>query len=321
MLHITNGESVVTSFRQSRFPGKYLSWIDVLHDGPVPDVPTLEALSDVRAQTLAGFGCGTYEKIRAGFAERDTTLAAFRQHEEVVLWFEHDLFDQLQVLQLLDWFSSHDIGKTRVALIQINSHPGVVPFYGLGQLSATQLVRVFPLRRTVSAMQMSVGKEVWRAFRAADPSDLFALADFSKAGKEFPEMPFLRDALLRWFEEFPSVQEGLSRTQWQLLKAAEAGARTKRDLYMASSKAETCPWSDASVFLRIEILASGPQPALLKKSADDYELTDAGRQLLAGKADWAKLSGGIDVWLGGTHLTGEPAWRWDGEARRLVAHG
>jgi len=134
-------------------------------------------------------------------------------------------------------------------------------------------------------------------------------------------MPFLRDALLRWFEEFPSVQEGLSRTQWQLLKAAEAGARTKRDLYMASSKAETCPWSDASVFLRIEILASGPQPALLKKSADDYELTDAGRQLLAGKADWAKLSGGIDVWLGGTHLTGEPAWRWDGEARRLVAHG
>jgi hypothetical protein len=40
---------------------------------------------------------------------------------------------------------------------------------------------------------------------------------------------------------------------------------------------------------------------------------------LAGKADWAKLSDGIDVWLGGTHLTGEPAWRWDGEAKRLVA--
>jgi hypothetical protein len=194
-----------------------------------------------------------------------------------------------------------------------------VPFYGLGQLSGTQLVRVFPLRRTVSAMQMSVCKEVWQAFRAPDPGDLFALADFSKAGKEFPEMPFLRAALLRFFEEFPSVQDGLSRTQRQLLKAAEAGARNKSDFYVASSKAETCPWGDGSVFLRLDSLCIGQQPALLKKSADDYDLTDAGRDLLAGKADWAKLSDGIDVWLGGTHLTGEPAWRWDGEAKRLVA--
>src|SRR5258708_14479454 len=105
-------------------------------------------------------------------------------------------------------------------------------------------------------------------------------------------MPFLRAALLCFFEEFPSVQDGLSRTQWQILKAAEAGARTKRDLYMASRKVEACPWGDASVFLRIESLASGPQPALLKKSAGDYELTEAGRQLLAGQAGRARPHGG-----------------------------
>jgi len=318
MLHITNGDSVVATFRQARFPGKYLSWADVLHDGPVPDLPTLEELSDVRAHALAGFGWGSYEKLRASFAARDRMLADFRLQEEVVLWFEHDLADQLQILQLLDWFYAQDPGKTRLCLIQINSYPGVQPFFGLGQLSATQLMRLFPTRRTVSTMQLSVGKEVWRAFRAPDPSELFALSGFHRAEQEFPEMPFLRAALLRFFEEFPSVQDGLSRTQWQILKAAEAGARTKRDLYMASRKVEACPWGDASVFLRIESLASGPQPALLKKSADDYELTEAGRQLLAGKADWARLNGGIDVWLGGTHLTGEPAWRWDGEAHKLV---
>src|SRR5947209_6066525 len=96
MLHITNGESVTGTFRQVRFPGTYLAWNDVLHDGPVPQTDTLSDLSDIRAQALAGFGCGDYEKLRAGFTARDQTLAGFRQHQDVVLWFEHDLYDQLQ---------------------------------------------------------------------------------------------------------------------------------------------------------------------------------------------------------------------------------
>src|ERR1041385_2361391 len=97
MLHITNGDSVVGTFRQVRFPGVYLPWRDVLHDGPVPQTETLSELSDVRAQALAAFGWGSYDKLRAEFAARDQALENFRKHEEVVLWFEHDLYDQLQL--------------------------------------------------------------------------------------------------------------------------------------------------------------------------------------------------------------------------------
>src|ERR1051326_7758730 len=130
MLHITNGDSVVGTFRQVRFPGVYLPWRDVLHDGPVPQTLTLSELSDIRAQALAGFGWDdSYEKMRAGFAARDQALENFRQHEEVVLWFEHDLYDQLQLIQLLDWFSQQELGKVKLSLIQIDSYPGVKPFY------------------------------------------------------------------------------------------------------------------------------------------------------------------------------------------------
>lgn len=314
MLHITNGDSVVSTFRQVRFPGVYLSWADVLHDGPVPDLPTLGALFDVRARALAAFGWGSYEQLRAGFAERELVLNAFCKHEEVVLWFEHDLYDQLQLLQLLDWFSAQDLGKVRLSLIQINSFPGVPVFHGLGQLSGTQLARLFPMRRTVSATHLAIGKDVWKAFRACDPTELFQLA-----GKEFPEMPFLCAALTRFFEEYPGIHDGLSRTQRQVLRAAESGARTKREIYFASRKFEDCPWGDLSVFLRIGSLAAGSQPALQRNSEGDYAVTDAGRHLLAGKADWIKLCGGIDVWLGGVHMTGtEAAWRWDAEVKKLV---
>lgn len=145
MLHITNGDSVVGTFRQVRFPGVYLPWRDVLHDGPVPQTVTLSELSDIRAQALASFGAGAYNEIRADFAARDQALESSGKHEEIVLWFEHDLYDQLQLIQLLDWFSNNGNGG-KLSLIQIDSYPGVKPFHGLGQLSGPQLARLFPTR-------------------------------------------------------------------------------------------------------------------------------------------------------------------------------
>lgn len=56
MLHITNGESVVEGFRQGSLAGRYLSWIDVLHEGPVPMCSSLEELSSIRARFIADIG-------------------------------------------------------------------------------------------------------------------------------------------------------------------------------------------------------------------------------------------------------------------------
>src|SRR6266567_3335430 len=248
MLHITNGESVISTFRQVRFPGTYLAWNDVLHDGPVPVTSTLNELSDIRAQAIAQSGWGDYDQLRSGFATRDRTLEDFREHQDVVLWFEHDLLDQLQLVQLLDWFSTHEEGKTRLSLIQINSHPGVKPFYGLGQLSGTQLARLFPQRQTVTAKQLITAHEAWQAFRAPDPTALFALTQ-----REFPEMPFLRAALLRFCQEYPGVRDGLSRRQRQILRAVADGSSTQLEIYKASQKLDDYPWGDASVYLHISI--------------------------------------------------------------------
>jgi hypothetical protein len=317
MLHITNGDSVVGTFRQVRFPGVYLAWRDVLHDGPAPQTATLSELSDVRAQALAGFGAGSYEDIRAGFAARDQALENFRKHEEVVLWFEHDLFDQLQLIQLLDWFAEQEMGKTRLSLIQVDSFPGVKPFYGLGQLSGTQLARLFPTRIAVNAAHCNLAHDAWQAFRSSDPT---GLQEFSR--RNSPALPFLAAALRRFLEEYPSTGDGLSRTERQVLAAAAAGKRKKTEIYSESRKREDVPWGDGSVYLRAEWLASGANPALAKLNKDEYAITTAGQQLVEGKADWIALQGGIDRWLGGVHLTGkQPQWRWDGQTKTLVRIG
>jgi hypothetical protein len=312
LLHITNGDSVLSTFKQVRFPGRYLAWKDALHDGPVPQTESLADLSDIRARALADFGWESYESLRADFAQRDRALEDFRKFEEVVLWFEHDLYDQLQLIQLLDWFSRQEMGKIRLSIVQINSHAGIKDFQGLGQLSGTQLARLFPLRRTVMPEQLAIGADAWAAFRSATPE---ALVEFLRLNH--PEMPFLRDALVRFCQEYPWTTDGLSRTQRQILQAVQNGAATKEQIYLATRKQEIAAWGDSSVYLRLNALTVAPEP-LLRIAGDRYELTPSGQSLLKGDGDYIAMRGGIDSWFGGVHLLGQEAeWRWNETQQKL----
>src|SRR5262245_38861955 len=96
MLHVTNGTSV--SLRDSGLPGDILTWLDVLHEGPVPAHLDPAQLRRVRGVFLDAEWQGNVP-AELELAHRDAALEA---HDEIALWFEHDLFDQLQLIQILD---------------------------------------------------------------------------------------------------------------------------------------------------------------------------------------------------------------------------
>src|SRR5215475_6065040 len=101
LLHVTNGESAGNTLRQTAVGGAVLPWQDVLHEGPVPAVPRRKLL-ETRAAFLAECGWGNRAALRASFDQRDRRLLdALRDELHVVLWFEHDLYDQLQLLDVL----------------------------------------------------------------------------------------------------------------------------------------------------------------------------------------------------------------------------
>src|SRR5438105_304644 len=77
MLHITNGDSVGGTLRQTGLPGDILTWKDILHEGPTPPGLSLEQMSKIRAQFLADSAMGPYEDVMADFLQRDTTLSRF----------------------------------------------------------------------------------------------------------------------------------------------------------------------------------------------------------------------------------------------------
>jgi hypothetical protein len=316
-LHITNGDSV--QIRDTGLEGDVLTWKDALHEGPVPGGLTLDELRPVRAHYLASLNHLPEGEILADLERRDRTLAEFRERSEVVLWFEHDLYDQLQLLQILDWFSREDRGTTRLSLIGTDTY--------LGTLRPEQLLSLYPTRREVTADQLDVASRAWSAFCSPDPR---GLAPFTLDA--VPELPYLPGALRRHLEEFPATVNGLSRTQTQILETVEGGASSAAALFSACQKREERMFmGDLIFFAHLRRLAGARVPLVRLVGPGDepfaksqVEITPHGSTVLHGAADHIRLNG-IDRWLGGVHLHCQPGgpqnavWRWNTQERRFDA--
>jgi redox-sensitive transcriptional activator SoxR len=169
LLHITNGESAGNTLRQTALGGAVLPWQDVLHEGPVPALPRQKLLR-TRARFLAGCGWGRQQALLSSLERRDRQLLeALRDNVQVVLWFEHDLYDQLQLLDVLAL--AHTV-QAEPELIVIGSFPGKPSFAGLGELTASELETLWPSRRRAASAVVDVATSAWAALQAPEPTSL-----------------------------------------------------------------------------------------------------------------------------------------------------
>jgi hypothetical protein len=317
MLHVTNGDAAVAVMRQARLRGEMLPWRDVLHDGPVPGGLPIEELSAVRARFIAQrYGLQT-DEVLEDFRQRDARLARFHEHEEVVLWFEHDLYDQLQLLQLLDHFARVDLGELHLSLICVAEY--------LGSTSPARIAGLYPARAAVTRDQLRLGELAWSAFCAPDPSGWERLRDEDTAA-----LPFLAGAILRQLEEFPSVRNGTSRTEDQILRAVSAGIAGPREIFAATQQEEERRFmGDLTFWNSLTDMARDDAPLLriapgrvstlshALTSAQAVTITPTGAEVLNNKMDWGEMRA-IDKWLGGVHLRAGNVWRFDRGRRRLI---
>lgn len=325
MLHVTNGDAAADGIRRSGIGGIVLPWRDVLHEGPVPSRVDDAALRRERARFLATLADGDAEAIERLLFQRDDILASFDLHEEVVLWFEHDLYDQLQILQILDRFVAIDRGDVVLTMICIGEHPDVPRFNGLGQLEPPALAALFGERALVSEDEIELAEIAWQAFRNPDPLLLDRLR-----GMDLSALPFLSAALTRHLEQFPSVRSGLGRTDRSTLARLLEGDATAAELFRMQGEQEERPFlGDLVYWWYLEMLARGPAPAIVVEAPADggnrwhgrVRLTDAGARYARGEADFV-AENGIDRWWGGVHQVGHNVrWRWDESTRHVHVSG
>lgn len=323
-LVITNGDAAAERLAAAGISGEILAWRDVLHEGPVPNLPA-EALAEIRTTFLAGAFGAARDDVAGSLAQRDARLAAHRDFARIEIWLEHDLYDQLQLLQILERLAS--LGRTdAVWLIQSDNY--------LGPMDVDAIRALTLCAAPVPPAQFDVAARAWAAFTAPTPSDLAQLLSHDLA-----PLPWLRPALRRLLAELPDDVTALALSESRILEAVDEGITRAGRIFAAVSAREDARFmGDASFFRWLDGLAFAPEPLIsglpgrcpIGANAGygepeaktylgaDIRLTPFGTEVLAGRADHAGVNP-VDRWLGGTHLINGGLWRWNRTTEALVA--
>jgi hypothetical protein len=315
-LHVTNGDAAAERIAALVTPEPVLPWRDMLHDGPVPDGFELEELSAARARYLAERYRLDPERTQREFQNRDRQLReALAQGAELVLWFEHDLYDQLQLVQLLDLIGQEAVPAGRVRLAQADAF--------LKDLKPAALKELGTLAAPVRQDQIELATATWSAFRAPTPEGLARLGETDTAA-----LPWLAPALGRLLEELPTDYPGLSATERYILEELGPGPLPADELHARCRGRERIPFlGDWPFFAVLDELAAEPLPLVAGPPlggfpfeggeasrsaylATEVRITHNGELVREGRLDRTAAKP-LDRWLGGTHLTNDDFWRWE----------
>src|SRR5262245_54092898 len=209
-----NGDVVADAARQSGITGRHVPFRETLISGPVrPNLGAQEWVEE-RARFLSDQYGENLLRVRNELLEQEQTLDRAHEEEEVVLWFEHDLFCLINLLYLLSRLTK----CRRVSLIW-SPRP-------LGTQEDEDLFQQFHSRYAVAPAMINAAALAWHAYISEDAADLNKMLD-----ADFVDFPFLRDGFLLHASRYPSLRNGLGEVEQRALAGIDAGATDFASLF------------------------------------------------------------------------------------------
>lgn len=320
ILHLRCGSDIKDALRIAKIPGDFTEFGDPICAGPSPAGLSAEAYLDVRTRFLHTHWQVDTAEVQRRFAQDAATLNRLSNYDEILLWFEHDLYDQCILIQLLARFPKEALERSR--LVCIGAYPGVKRFIGLGQLRPEQLATLLPKAVPLQAEHLSEAKLALAAWQ--DPSHEALHAHLEPSGEK--ELQFLGDAVRRHLQELPWVDRGLGLTDQLILRSIDAGAEHAFAVFQWAQGQDWQPYlGDLMFWAHLHELARKPLAAIELQGEFPVEkvaLTDYGRDLLCGRAhrvyDRGLPEGSLHRWRGGLEQQPEQGrfYAWDPEASR-----
>jgi hypothetical protein len=311
VLHIHNGDVTAALARRANIPGRHVPFREILVAGPVPANLATHDWIERRARFLAENYDQNLLRVRNELLDQETMIDEARQEDEVVLWFEHDLFCLMNFIYLLGRLS------------KVKNLTTVWCASPLGTTDEEQISTFFLSRSAVPPQMHRIAADAWSAFTADDPLELNKyllnpVRDFA----------FLNEGVRLHASRFPSTRNGLGEVERRAMEAIAAGATNFVALFTRFDEHPPRFGFGDGEFLRdLRRLAACAIPMITISEIEGeqppkalFALTPAGQNVLDGKDDFIELNN-AGFWLGGAYLTRERLWRWDAARGEIVWSG
>lgn len=306
-LHILNGDATRPEFEKAGIAGEILIWREMLVEGPTV-APILSAewfrLRRRFVQVLyADNNPHAYDKAET---ELRRLAQSAKQFTEIVLWFEYDLFCQINLIAALSALKELGVPAQRISLVCPGEHAEIEDFRGLGQLRAAHFTPLYAERVSLNPTSLHFADRVYQAYASADPRSLEALLQ-----EPFPPVfPFLQAALQLHLQRFPGLLDGLAQEERELLELLKVPVESERQWVgkMLRNDAQR-GFGDAQYFQRVDRLRP-----LIDSQEQQVALNDLGKAVLAGEQNFLSVASAM-VPIGGANGR---RWRWNPATQEIV---
>ena len=289
LLHITNGDFFTQRLATLGLKGDVITWREMLCEG----------------KTLTTVGSETFWKTRFDFLHKnykvskstfiEYTLKEYRslcnhkKQDKIVLWFEYDLFCQINMLAVISWLKEHR-KDAEISLICSGKQDGTDRLYSLGELSHEQLIDAYANRCTLSQDDIEYADYIWQLYCSDNPIRLEHISDFDNY-----QFKYLSQAVKTHLKRFPTIKNGLNDMENKMLNIAIAKKpKTKKEFLNAILKnQEFYGFGDIQyqrAISRLKPLFSSFNPVRISKK---------GKEILAGQNNYYASIRNNEVHLGG----------------------
>lgn len=213
-LHITNGDNFTERLKALHLGGDIVTWREMLCEGKTESNVGSESFWKTRFDFLHK----NYKVTKSWFVEKTLkeyrSLCNHKQQDHIILWFEYDLFCQINMLAVISWLKTHR-RHAHISLVCSGDEDDSDTMYGLNELSDEQLLNLYENRVKLSQDDIEYADYVWQLYCSDNPIRLEHLSDF-----ENYQFTYLSDAIKAHLQRFPTIKNGLNAVENNILTIA-----------------------------------------------------------------------------------------------------
>ncbi len=268
LLHIRCGSDIYPQLEQAGLldNADFLEFSDPFCLGPINhkslNLENIDPWVSQRSQFIAEAFELDFNEIHQKQQSSYRHLKHANEYSQIVLWFEHDCYDQLILLYLLFRFSLVDLKPGQLQIICINQHSEIDRFIGLGQLSSQQIKKLWQQKSAVTNGQLLAGSCLWERLAKQQPMKIIT----NNTGTT---LPFLKSALQRYALE----QQECSLTEQITLDILKQNQSMNfADLFQKHQEKEPQPWLGDLMYwyLLRQLENKRPNKLLIEKNSDNW---------------------------------------------------